>query len=37
MCGFTIGDGFSRDMIQVIFDEFCDEIDDSLYFLSSGE
>jgi hypothetical protein len=37
MCNFAVGDGFARNVIKVVLDDFGDEIDDALYFLSSGE
>ena len=31
---FATGDGFATDVVEVIFDDFGDEVDDSLYFLA---
>lgn len=33
----SVGDGFPRDMVEVVLDDFCDEVDDSLYLLAGGE
>jgi hypothetical protein len=37
MYSFSVGDGLSRDMIEIVVDDFSYEIDDSLYFLSRSE
>lgn len=37
MGDFTVGDGFAGDVVEVVFDDFGDEIDDALYLLASGE
>lgn len=34
---FAVGDGFAGNVIEVVFDDFGDEVDDALYFLSCGE
>ena len=35
MYGFAIGDGLPRDMVEIVVDDFGNEVDDTLYFLAS--
>ena len=37
MNDFTTSDGLTRDVVEVIVDDFGDEVDDTLYFLSSRQ
>lgn len=37
MCRFAVGDSLAWDMIEIILDEFWDEINDTLYFLPGSQ